>query len=490
MPPPVELPSAATEADLFPATGERVPARGPDQVYDMGPGDGYVDSGYPDAGLIEPTPMSNEMGEKYFTETGAANYDAFGQPQDAAAPIYSTGSWWWRGRWYTQMDVVVLDRDDHRDTPLLFGANGLQNTRDLARHQYEPGTRLTLGRFLGRDAASRDHLVEFSFLGLFDWNDGRRLEDQADPGMGTITTAISADPLNDFNTAFVNSDAQSFFYQSDFNDFQFNYRLQTRPGKDVLALQPDGMWVRHAVSSQVRSVFAGLRVNSINEQIDYRSEQFGQISRTDVLDGLDGTISQEDVVTADDATRGQYLVRTNNDMFGLHFGGELTEKHDSWSWGLKGRVGGLVNLISRRSLNTARLRDQVDGEPVEVQREDANGDPLFIENGMATTDATDANGDPNDPLIDTLTPITFQARDIAMGETVSDNRLTWVAEAGLFGKYQLRPNLAFRGGYDVMLYSNLALAPENLGLADGFRQINVGGTAVYHGGYAGFETTW
>jgi hypothetical protein len=486
VPPPVDLPSAAAEADMFPPTrddGSSVP----DQDYDGDSiGQPYFEGPYADDGPLEPTPAIGGpvLGDRFLTNTGAGAYDTFGPAQDGPPPIYSTGSWWWRGNWYTQMDVVVLNRRDHREIPLLIGA-GAQNVDDVARHESQPGTRLTLGRFLGRDAASRDHLVEFAFLGLFGWEAGRELVDQAPPGMGTITTQISLDPLNDFNAAFVNSDAQGFFYDSDYNDFQVNYRLQTRPGKDVMALQPNGLWVRHATSSQVRSMFAGLRVSSINEETVYTGRQFGQISRTDVTDGLDGTVTQEDVVTADDATRGRYVVNTNNDMFGIHFGGQITEKHNDWSWGLRGRVGGLVNLISRRSLNQARLRDQVNGDPTDVQRENANGDPLFVDDmGNITTTPTD------NPLIDTFTPITFQARDIMMGETVSDQQLSFVLEAGLFGKYQVRPNLAFRAGYDVMLYSSVALAPENLGLDNGFIHLNTNGTPVYYGGYAGFETTW
>ena len=36
---------------------------------------------------------------------------------------------------------------------------------------FEPGMRLTLGRFLCRDGKNRDHTLELTFFGLHDWFD-------------------------------------------------------------------------------------------------------------------------------------------------------------------------------------------------------------------------------------------------------------------------------------------------------------------------------
>ena len=86
--------------------------------------------------------------------------------------------------------------------------------------------------------------------------------------------------------------------------------------------------------------------------------------------------------------------------------------------------------------------------------------------------------------------VTRDAQTATQREKFTDERLSWVLEAGVFGKYQVRPNLAFRAGYDVMLYSSIALAPENLGFSNGFAEPSFGGTPLYHGASFGFDTTW
>ena len=268
---------------------------------------------------------------------------------------------------------------------------------------------------------------------------------------------------------------------------------------------PSGLWVRHAVSSQVRSVFAGLRVSSIDEQTSLTSQLQQVVSQTEFVDGFDGsTNSTTDIVNDDDAQRGRYTVRMNNDLFGVHLGGEITEKYDEWSWGLRGKIGGLVNLIDRRSLIESRLRVRNDSNSVEEQRVDEDNNPLFIEldldgngdpiegTGTITTDSNNSvdNGIENDPLNDTTTFVTFDALDQRQGEKLTDEMLSLLLEAGIFGKYQLRPNLQVRIGYDVLLYSGVAFAPENIGFENRFPDLNLNAVALYHGGYAGFETTW
>ena len=54
--------------------------------------------------------------------------------------------------------IIAIDEDF--DTPFNI---------DASSPRYEPGMRLTVGRVLGRDAANRDHILEVSYLGLFEW---------------------------------------------------------------------------------------------------------------------------------------------------------------------------------------------------------------------------------------------------------------------------------------------------------------------------------
>ncbi len=416
--PTVDLPSPRSEASVLPSMDDVVPPSLQPRPA-MGGGVAPAYESYSAAPYSEPM-MDGQMMDIGTPLEGfaQAGLEPICYSDDGPAPIYSTGSWWWRGNWYTQMDVVVLDRSEPRNSLIAVdpNINGLNFTNtSLAKLNYEPGARLTLGKFLGRDASSRDYMIEFSFLGLFDWNAGRVVNSNAALGMGTINQTLFFGS-NDLFVPFNNADRQTYEYSSNLNDFQLNYRLQTRPGKDVMALQPNGMWVQHAQAGQVRSLLMGLRASGIDETVNYTSS------------GLAGV------------ERGQYIVRTNNDMFGVHFGGELIEVHDEFSIGLRGKVGSLVNFIDRRS----------------------SLDAITLTNPAG----------------------------ISRTEKITDEKLSWVLEAGVFGKYQVRPNLAFRFGYDVTLYSSIALAPENLGFTDGFADPSFGGTPVFHGASFGFDTTW
>ena len=53
---------------------------------------------------------------------------------------------------------------------------------------YEAGTRLTIGKILGRDVANRDHGIEFTFLGLFDYSGRAALVPaNVESGLGIIS---------------------------------------------------------------------------------------------------------------------------------------------------------------------------------------------------------------------------------------------------------------------------------------------------------------
>ena len=288
MGPAVDLPPPRSEASVLPSMDDVVPPslqQQPTASGVVGPGyESYGTAPYSEPIMDGVPTMGQMMVDGTPDEVAQAGLEPIGYcGDDGPAPIFSTGSWWWRGNWYTQMDVVVLDRSDPRQRgniiidPQIVGFT----ENDLAKLNYTPGTRLTLGKFLGRDASSRDHMVEFSFLGLFDWDAGRTLTSDAPLGMGTLTEQIFSG-TNDLFSPFRGGDRQTYQYSTDLNDFQLNYRLQTRPGKDVMALQPNGMWVQHAQAGQVRSLLMGMRASSIDEEVDYSTRTFGQISRDDV----------------------------------------------------------------------------------------------------------------------------------------------------------------------------------------------------------------
>lgn len=418
---------------------------------------------------------------------------------EGPAPIYSTGTWYWRGNWYTQMDFVYMVREEPRKV-LVISEPGvaLYDQTDLVTQRYQPGARVTVGRFLGRDAAGRDHLLNMSFLGALSWSSDRRL-DSVNPNGGTLDTLLALPNSFDFFAPFFNSDTQTYSYSTDFNNLAVNYRIQARPGRDVLAMQPNGAWVRHGLSSRVRAMFVGLRGSSLNEEVDYRSATAGfrQSVLTQNFDDMNNLIdSNTDMLgQQNDLIRGAYVVRTNNDMLGIHFGTELIEKYDEWSWGFRGKIGGLANFVQRRS-NVTGVNREAMIDTVDVQRTDGMGNPLFLDNlGNLTTSPTRPDGmggtiDNDVALLQTITTTTQSGVISSASMNSSDEFFTFDAEVGLFATYQLRPNLHFKAGYDFIFLTGVALASENMEFVNGFPMLNPRGSIVMHGGSVGFETTW
>lgn len=431
---------------------------------------------------------------------------------DAPAPIYSTGTWFRNGDFYFEADMVWLNRETPE--PSAFARTGALTTNqfgqqvfddttldDVLSLNYASGTRLTLGRFLGRDAANRDYSLDFTYLGGFNWDESASLISREGGGLSTrLTTAGGTLAADNVVQGFIGSDRQDIQYESDLNSFELNYRIRTRPGRDQLAMQPDGRWVRHGVGSQMRSLLAGVRYVSLQDGQTITATESFFVDRSIRTRSIDQT--DEDAVDGPeiaDAVRGNYNVETNNRMFGLQVGGELTEKYDEWTWGLRGKVGGLINFANRNNLVNSRLREATftDVETNEVPALNAAGDPVFIIGTNAVTGepllgtaAFDANGNPNDRATDTVTTSRRLPVNVQASGGDSTEQMTFLAEVGLFGTYQIRPNFHFRAAYDFMLLAGVGIAGDNASLQNGFGAFNSSGSAFLHGGSFGFETSW
>jgi hypothetical protein len=394
---------------------------------------------------------------------GEFTYDGdLGQPYDmhladnilhADAEVHSTSNWFRGGQWYSQQEFVLILRMNlpavHVATDLTRPAggsifiDGSLSTKD-ADFTFEPGTRLTLGRTLGRDVANRDHALELTFFGLLSY-EGQAAIQRSDPnlfvsGPGGFPVEVGIETLLGTNEAFFdragafgfpsginevpgfsNADAQNIDYRADFNSFELNYRIGARPSRDRLIMQPNGRWLRHATPSNINALFMGMRYIKQNELFQYTS--------------VGGQIPGE---------RGFYEVKTRNDLIGVQFGGEITEKRTDWVVGLRGKLGGLLNLAERDSLVDA------------VGDVDGNG---FLEN-------------------------------INRNQSLSDEYLAFLGEAGIYFAYFLRPNTSLRVGYDAMLINGLATATNNIGLFPEFPKFEVTGNSLYMGLNVGFEMTW
>ncbi|MEX0936412.1 MAG: hypothetical protein WDZ59_01030 [Pirellulales bacterium] len=271
------------------------------------------------------------------------------------APVESSGTWFRRGFWYFNQEAVIFNRAikepiglaTDQSVTLSPTADLRRSERSLVVNNSKPGAdaaaRFTIGRFLFRDAENRDNTMEFVYLaGLGDWMQEETIV--AASGQNDLTTVV--DP---FDNGFNGTQRQHFYYTTDFDNFEINYRLQHRPENDRMMLEPDGTWVRRIDPALLRSYLFGIRFLSVRE--DFR------------------WIAQADDVGAG-ATRksGDIQIGTNNDLLGFQFGGGLLYQADRWNVGLRGGAGPYVNFASQ---NTQRINIDLVTDTATVAHQDA-----------------------------------------------------------------------------------------------------------------------
>lgn len=333
---------------------------------------------------------------------------------------YSTGSLFGQGSWYTQQEIVMLTHTDVTDRLLVVNDLGIRVNMGSLPFRFQPGTRLTLGRLLDENLERKRFAAEFTWFGLFDWRQSQTLRGTATPN-GLVTTG-SINPLElslgpSSIPIFTTADEAEVAYSSELNSYELNIQLRGRTSRDRAALQPDGQWIRHATASRVKTLMAGLRVLSVDEEYFHR-----MLERR--ADGGRDT--------------GIYRARLDNDLVGLQLGTEQMHRRNHWRWGIRLKAGGLVNFGDRQ-----------------------------------TTFDTDVNN---------------QLQSIR--EHLSDERLAFLGEAGVFFGAEIRQNLIVRTGYDALYLTGLGVVPTNISLQDSPLPLNLSGDAVYHGLTFGFEYVW
>lgn len=267
------------------------------------------------------------------------------EPLDPPAPTTSSGEWIKNGCWYTEQSVVYMSRSvgpknsqilatELQATILASDNPFLQIPIDLG---WEPGWRATLGRHIGRDLKNRDHSIEFTFLGLTHWHFGGGLQSLAGNNIFTNIDPTLSVP------AFNRSIEQTFDYNSDFNSFELNYRIDNRLARDQMVYTRDSTWVRRATPGLLCSVYAGVRGVGINEQLRW-------LANSDVP-----------------VSTGSYFVVTHNTMVGPQAALDLFFERADWRAGVRTKGAAVVNWASQSS--TVRILD-ANGDPLEPNRDE------------------------------------------------------------------------------------------------------------------------
>jgi hypothetical protein len=296
-----------------------------------------ADEGTANAELM-PEPLAEEIETGEFLEGSILGESM--QFLGACPPEFeSSGTWLQRGFWYTEVDYVMLNRGwDRKGMQFAFettsgvvpapetpGGQGLVvGTNELRIRGERPGAegfgRVTLGRFLFRDADNRDHSTELSWLGGGKYNQNASLQATTNNGLQI------PEYIDRVNPSFDGARSIGFDYETEVNTVELNYKVKQRMQRDQMVLHPDGQWIRKASPSRTYQYLAGIRYYNQRENLDVNAVD---IPVTAALD--------ED---------GRYHIETENNMLGLQFGGALSRETARWSITGSAKLGPMWNRTS------------------------------------------------------------------------------------------------------------------------------------------------
>jgi hypothetical protein len=350
------------------------------------------------------------------------------------APFWSSGEWFRSGIWYTSADFLVIRRDRPRDR-LLIGIDVTHPNRLFfnygATAGIEPAVRATVGRFIGRDWASRDHSVEVSFLGINEFETGQGIRAQQTGGLILL--------LDQKQGGMNNADVWTTAYSSRFHTVETDLRLRYRPDKDRLVMAPDGTWTQQYTSSYVPSLLLGLRYINLNEDYSFRSRSLGMFENED----------RQLLPISEREFRGDYDIATRNDLLGIQIGGDFINQRETWYWGLRGKAGAYVNFAEQ--FTVAQFND------LRATGPDA----------------------PGDPSIDVASKV----------ERASRANEAFFGEFSLMTGYHFTPNFTARASYDFMWLAGVALAPDQFTFSE-TAKLSLDGVIFYQGLSLGLEFVW
>lgn len=223
----------------------------------------------------------------------------------------SSGRWFWNGGWYVGGESLWMDRSRNNRTIVAadVGTRDVTYTTFAQPFNVAPGARATIGKSLGRDYLDRDRFFEFVYYGgmAYEDNDGWNAV-----GSNTLFTPLAPRAAG-FNAA----ESYATTLNSDFNSWEWNYKLRRRLGRDQLVMSPGGNWVRHAERGWLPALIVGTRLANVNEDFSLTSTRPG---------------------TSTDDFGGRYTINAANWLLGLNLGGELVSQNEFYYWGLRGRA--------------------------------------------------------------------------------------------------------------------------------------------------------
>jgi hypothetical protein len=333
----------------------------------------------------------------------------------------SSGRWFWNGGWYVGGESLWMDRSrNKRDIIAADIVTGTVTYTTFAQpFNVAPGARATIGKSLGRDYLDRDRYIEFIYYGGMSYED---VDGWNGVGGNTLWT-----PLYYGAPGFNAAGRYTTNFNSDFNSWEWNYKLRRRLGRDQLVMSPNGNWTRHAERGWLPALITGIRLANVNEDWQLISDRPG--------------------VSTDDFY-GQYTINTGNWLLGLNIGGELISQNEFYYWGLRGRAAPALSFAS------------------------------------TSQEAYGINRTPQPQGQTTNTPYTFSDANTRTGAG-------FIGDLTLLAGWQINPNFSLQVGYDFLWVAGMATATRQYNLDNRDNNaIDVGGQTFYNGVSFGFNGSW
>jgi len=338
----------------------------------------------------------------------------------------SSGRWFWSGGWYAGVESLWMDRSRNNQQVVVQDVDVEPPGRQTQNYQtygqpfdIAPGARITLGRSLGVDDVGRDRAVEFIYYGGMKWDDN--------DGWNALQDGVLVTPLNYNAPGFNGGDRYTTSVNSDFNSWEFNYKIRRRLGRDQLVMSPQGDWTRHAERGFLPGLIVGLRLAHLNEFWNMTSSQLSPVP------------------TPPAAFGGTYDITATNWMLGMNFGSELISQNEFFYWGLRGRAAPAINIASTHQQAT----------------------------GINTVTGIDPQGTTN---------------VIASG---SQTAAGFIGDLTILLGWNITPNFSLQAGYDFLWVAGMATATRQFNLDnEQFNDIDAGGQTFFQGLSFGFYGSW
>ncbi len=341
----------------------------------------------------------------------------------------SSGRWFWNGGWYLGAESMWMQRSRENRQKIaedinVSGPVRLPQNYTTTGQPFDvsPGARITIGKSLGRDFVDRDRALEFVYYGGMNWYDYA--------GWNALPGGVIITPLNLGAAGFNYAGRYETTVRSDFNSWEWNYRLRRRLGRDQLVMGPGGDWVRHAERGFLPGLIVGTRFARMTEGFTLKS------SRPD-NDGILPPVPPSQF-------GGFYQINTQNWLLGLNLGAELVSQNEFFYWGLRGRAAPAITFANMSQaafgVNTTTIGP------------------------TGTTSVSDA------------------ASQVGAG---------FLGDMTIMAGWQVTPNFSFQAGYDILWVAGVATSERQFNLDNkDLHDIDAGGQAFYQGFSIGCHGSW